>query len=190
MSAGVHASTLFAVSHPIDWSLSMIHWSISLLNSLSNTSSSSSCSLQTSISLPTSIPASLMLHPPFPIPFLTSSGCIYTLIFSFSPPITTEDIFAGFKALWMSSWVFEVHWRTSMFSLRSSRTIPMIREPLTPMQAPIGSILSSYDSTATLARSPGTRTTFLIVIRPSYISGTSCSNSFSRNSFDVLESTM
>ena len=67
----------------------------------------------------------------------------------FSPPSMIDEILAGLSALWIRSWVLLVHWRTSMFSLRSSRTIPMIREPFTPIHAPIGSILSSYDSTAT-----------------------------------------
>ena len=152
MSAGSSANTLFAVSQPIDWSLSMTQGSISLLNSLSNTSSSSpssspsslGISLQTSISRPTSMPASLMLQPPLPIPFLTSSGSMNTLILSFSSvPMSMEEIFAGLSALWMRSWVLLVHWRTSMFSFLSSRTMPMILEPFTPIQAPIGSILSS-----------------------------------------------
>ncbi len=62
-----------------------------------------------------------------------------------------EEIFAGLSARVMRSWMLEVHWMTSMFSLRSSRTMPIILDPFTPMQAPIGSILSSYDSTATFA---------------------------------------
>ena len=77
------------------------------------------------------------------------------------------------------------HWITSMFSLCNSRTIPIIRLPFTPIQAPIGSMRSSYDSTATLARSPGMRTTFFTVMSPSAISGTSCSKSFFKNSGEV-----
>ena len=44
--------------------------------------------------------------------------------------------------------------------------------------------------TATLARSPGMRTIFLMVISPSKISGTSCSNSRSRNWLAVRDRMM
>ena len=42
--------------------------------------------------------------------------------------------------------------------------------------------------TATFAFSPGILTAFFIVIRPSKTSGISCSNNFSKNKGDVLES--
>ena len=76
---------------------------------------------------------------------------------------------------------------TSIFSFRSSRTIPWILEPFIPTHAPTGSILSSYESTATFAFSPGILTAFLIVINPSKTSGISCSNSFSKKRGEVLE---
>ncbi len=62
-----------------------------------------------------------------------------------------------------------------------------ILEPLIPTQAPTGSIRSSKDSTATLALSPGSRTTFLIAMIPSNISGTSLSNNLSKKVGEVLE---
>ena len=74
-----------------------------------------------------------------------------------------------------------------MFSFRNSRTIPCIRDPFTPTQAPTGSIRSSYDSTATLALSPGMRAIFFTKIKPSLISGTSSSKSLSRNTGEMRE---
>ena len=56
-----------------------------------------------------------------------------------------------------------------------------------PTHAPTGSILSSYESTATFAFSPGTLTTFFIDIKPSKTSGISCSNNFSKNFGEVLD---
>jgi len=76
---------------------------------------------------------------------------------------------------------------TSMFSFFNSLTIPWMRDPFIPTQAPTGSILSSYDSTAIFALSPGTLTIFFIVIKPSKTSGTSDSNKRSRKIGDVRD---
>ncbi len=65
--------------------------------------------------------------------------------------------------------------------------MPCMRLPFIPTQAPTGSILSSKDSTATFALSPGSRTILRTVIRPSAISGTSISNSLVRNDGDVRD---
>ena len=99
-----------------------------------------------------------------------------------------EVICAGLNDRAMKSCVFVVYPITSIFSFLSSRTIPWIRTPFIPTHAPTGSIRSSYDSTATLALSPGIRTVFLIVISPSKISGTSCSIRHSKKRGDVRDS--
>lgn len=54
-----------------------------------------------------------------------------------------DEIFAGLSARWINNSVFLVNGITSMFSLRSSRTMPWIREPFTPTHAPTGSMWSS-----------------------------------------------
>ena len=105
----------------------------------------------------------------------------------FSSLIFKEEIFAGLNALVINNWVLLVKLITSMFSFPSSLTIPWILDPFIPTQAPTGSILSSYESTATFAFSPGILTTFLTEIRPSNTSGISCSKSFSKNFGEVLE---
>ena len=74
-----------------------------------------------------------------------------------------------------------------MFSFPSSLTIECILEPFIPTQAPTGSILSSKDSTATFAFSPGIRFTFFITIIPSDTSGISNSNNLLKNSGETLE---
>ena len=105
----------------------------------------------------------------------------------FSSSIFNEDTFAGLRALVINNCVLFVWLITSIFSFPNSLTIPWIRDPFIPTQAPTGSILSSYESTETFAFSPGTLTTFFMDIKPSNTSGISCSNNFSKNLGEVLE---
>jgi hypothetical protein len=59
------------------------------------------------------------------------------------------------------------HSMISIFSPRNSRIIACTREPFMPTQAPTGSTSRSFDTTAILARSPGSRTQDLITTVPS-----------------------
>ncbi len=59
------------------------------------------------------------------------------------------------------------HWMMSIFSPCSSFTTACTRLPRMPTQAPTGSIEASRDTTAILARLPGSRATDLMVTMPS-----------------------
>ena len=74
-----------------------------------------------------------------------------------------------------------------MCSFLNSLTTELILLPFVPTQVPTGSILSSYDSTATFALTPGSLVIPLIVIKPSNTSGISISNTFSKNLLEVLD---
>ncbi len=76
----------------------------------------------------------------------------------------------------------------SIFSSLSSAETALIRTPLCPTAAPIGSTLSWSVLSAILALSPGIREEEMISTAPSWISGTSFSISFSRNLGEVLVS--
>ncbi len=110
-----------------------------------------------------------MFWPPRPMAIETSSAGTVTRARggSSSSWSSTAMGLAGASERLMNSTGSGVHGITSMFSLPSSRTTAWMRLPLTPTQAPTGSTRSSWLMTATLARSPGSRTTFLISTMPS-----------------------
>jgi hypothetical protein len=78
----------------------------------------------------------------------------------------------------------------SMRSPRSSCTTACTRLPFMPTQAPTGSTSESRDATAIFERAPGSRAAETIETMPSYISGTSCSNSLVSISTAARESTI
>jgi hypothetical protein len=78
----------------------------------------------------------------------------------------------------------------SMRSPRSSCTTACTRLPFIPTQAPTGSTSLSRETTAIFARPPGSRAADSMRTMPSYISGTSCSKSLTRNSRQARESTI
>ncbi len=59
------------------------------------------------------------------------------------------------------------HSMMSIFSPRNSRMIDCTRDPFMPTQAPTGSTSRSFEMTAILARSPGSRTAALMTTVPS-----------------------
>jgi hypothetical protein len=73
----------------------------------------------------------------------TWSGFMYTSARLVSVSSLISPILAGLKARWISSVSLLVKLITSMFSLRSSRTMPWMRDPFMPTQAPTGSMRSS-----------------------------------------------
>ena len=74
---------------------------------------------------------------------------------------------AGLRLLMMNCGVSSAKGMMSIFSPFSSRVMACTREPLRPTHAPTGSTSRSLEKTATLARSPGSRTHFLITTVPS-----------------------
>ena len=84
-----------------------------------------------------------MLCPPRPIALETSSNFKNTSALFVSSLILIEETLAGLNALVIYNWMLLVKLITSIFSFPNSRTIPWIREPFIPTQAPTGSILSS-----------------------------------------------
>jgi hypothetical protein len=59
------------------------------------------------------------------------------------------------------------HWMMSIFSPWSSFTTACTREPRMPTQAPTGSMEESLETTAILAREPGSRATDFSSTTPS-----------------------
>src|SRR5678816_3058802 len=74
--------------------------------------------------------------------------------------------FAGDSALAANTDGSSDHSMMSIFSPRNSRMIACTREPFIPTHAPTGSTSRSFDITAILARSPGSRTADLITTVP------------------------
>jgi len=81
------------------------------------------------------------------------------------------------------------HGTMSIRSPASSLTMLCTREPLSPTQAPTGSMASSREMTATLVRLPASRARARISTTPCWISGTSSLKSAFTNSGSEREST-
>ena len=75
----------------------------------------------------------------------------------------------------------------SILSLPNSFDTPLILEPRIPIHVPTGSIRPSIDSTTTLDFSPGILAIFLMITKPSKISGISKDNNFSKNKGSVRD---
>ena len=141
---------------------------------------------------PVSCPARRIFCPFLPITLDISSIGVRTKAFLSSSLMVTSLIVIELpNALLINNLGSWLHCITSIFSPRSSLTIPCILFPFCPTQAPTGSIFSlSRASTAILAFSPGIRTTFLNKMVLSEISGISRSNSRSKNFGDTRDTLM
>ena len=95
----------------------------------------------------------------------------------FSSSTTIEDTLAGANAPITNCAGSSLHSTMSTRSPANSLVTPFTRVPRTPTQVPIGSTRLSCDSTAILAREPGSRAQDLISNNPCSISGTSWRNS-------------
>ena len=99
-----------------------------------------------------------------------------------SSSTTIDDTLAGANAP-ITNWAgSSLHKTISTRSPASSLVTPLTRVPRTPTQVPIGSTRLSWESTAILAREPGSRAQDLISSKPCSISGTSWRNNSIMNS--------
>ena len=89
----------------------------------------------------------------------------------FSSKILTMTPLAGLKAFLINSAASGLYFIKSTRSPFSSFNIAPILHPFSPMQAPIGSIFSFVEYTATLLLNPGSRATEYKTIVPSANSG-------------------
>ena len=99
----------------------------------------------------------------------------------------TEDTLAGERARATKVAGSAAHSTMSIFSLRSSRLMTWMRVPRSPTQAPMGSTSRLVETTATLARSPGSRAAALTCTIPSAISGISASKRRTRKPASARE---
>ncbi len=95
------------------------------------------------------------------------SSTTTSMIFCSSSTMETRLILAGESAFSTKPTASSLHSTMSIFSPRSSRMMDWTRVPFIPTQAPTGSTSFSREMTATLARSPASRTQPLIWTVPS-----------------------
>ena len=110
-----------------------------------------------------------------------SSLTIANASFFIGSVIFTIASLAGDKAFLIYSAGSALYSTISTFSPLSSLSIEPIREPLSPIHAPIASTLSSVDSTAILLLTPASRATACNNTVPSANSGISDSNNLFTN---------
>ena len=140
-----------------------------------------------SIFQPVSLAASRAFWPPFPMASDSWSSATETRTFWSLSTICASSTFAGDSERVTKTTGSWLQGTMSIFSPPSSRTIACTRDPLMPTHAPTASILSSLDTTETLARDPGSRAMPLISMIFSATSGTSASKRRRRNSGCVRE---
>src|SRR5438093_523065 len=122
-----------------------------------------SSSLLMSMRQPTSLAAKRTFWPFLP---MARESCLSStttsMIFCSSSTIVTRLILAGESAFSTKTTGSSFHSTMSIFSPRSSRMMDCTRVPFMPTHAPTGSTSFSRETTATLARSPASRTQPLI----------------------------
>ena len=126
---------------------------------------------------PVSSEARRTFWPPRPMAMARFSSSTTTSIACFSSSTTIDCTLAGASAPMTNCAGSSDHSTMSTRSPASSLVTPLTREPRTPTQVPIGSTRRSWETTAILAREPGSRAQLLISSRPCSISGTSWRNS-------------
>ena len=131
---------------------------------------------------PVSSDARRTFWPLRPIAIARFSSSTTTSIACFSSSTRMLCTSAGASALMTNLAGSSENRMMSTRSPASSLVTAVTREPRMPMHVPCGSSRGSFDLTAIFARMPGSRAAALISIRPSSISGTSSSNSRTRNS--------
>ena len=119
------------------------------------------------MSQPVSCEASRTFCPRRPIARLSWSSGTTTSMRRCSSSMTTLLTSAGASALTTNVAGSDDHGMMSIFSPCNSPTTACTRLPRMPTQAPTGSMPLSRESTAILARLPGSRATDLISMMPS-----------------------
>ena len=133
-----------------------------------STSRRFSSSLLMSIRQPTILAARRTFWPFLPMARLSClSSTTTSMMRCSSSTIETRLTLAGESAFTTNVAGSSLHSTMSIFSPRSSRMIDCTRVPFMPTQAPTGSTSRSRETTATLARSPASRTAPLIWTVPS-----------------------
>ena len=126
-----------------------------------------------------------MLIPDLPMAFAFWSPVILIIAFFSSASTLIPCVMAGLKARVMNTSGIGEYSIQSMFSSFSSRLTALIRTPLTPTAAPIGSTFICSVFRAIFARSPGILAALIISTTPSSISGTSDAIRASKNLGEV-----